>query len=85
LYISNCNSVTKNGIEIFLQELNPLREIIVSCSEQSVSRITRDDIANWNDTAIWIKKNWRFNFILKSYRREIYLGGYIWKRRRGEF
>lgn len=85
LYISNCNSVTKNGIEIFLQESNPLREIILCCSEQSVSRITRDDIANWNDTAIWIKKNWRFNFILKSYRREIYLGGYIWKRRRGEF
>ncbi|EFX87228.1 hypothetical protein DAPPUDRAFT_97349 [Daphnia pulex] len=85
LHISWCHSVTKNGIEIFLQESNPLREIVLHCSEDSGSRITREDIANWNETAIWIKKNWRFNFILQSSCRNIFLGGYKWERRRGEF
>jgi hypothetical protein len=85
LHISWCHSVTKNGIEIFLEESNPLREIILHCSENSGSRITREDVANWNETAIWIKKNWRFKFILKSSSRNIFLGGYKWERRRGEF
>jgi hypothetical protein len=85
LHISWCHSVTKNGIEIFLQESNPLREIVLHCREDLGSRITREDVANWNETAIWIKKNLRFNFILQSSCRNIFLGGYKWERRRGEF
>ncbi len=63
LCLYNCDSITKNGIDIFLQETNPLEKIILCRSPNS--RITREDIVNWNETAIWIEKNWRFNFIFE--------------------
>jgi hypothetical protein len=59
----SCKYVTKKGIDILLQETNPLEKIILRHSPNY--RITREDIVTWNKTAIWIEKNWRFNFIFE--------------------
>ena len=83
LYLYACSSVTKKGIDIFLQESNPLTEIFLYTNPvPHRSRITREDLIVWNNNPIWIKKNWQFNFILEHYPfrpdSRIFLGRY-WK------
>ena len=71
LYISNNNLVTKKGIEIFLNESNPLRTIFLHYT----SGITSEDVNDWNDKAIWIIKNWQFKLYFYSDSLKICLGG----------
>jgi hypothetical protein len=65
--------VTKKGIDLFMKESNPIR-LIILCPTDA---ITREDINDWNDNAIWIRKNWDFNFYLSCYKgkSEQRLGG----------
>jgi hypothetical protein len=71
LYLYNNNLVTKKGIEIFLNESNPLRTIFL----QSTSGITSEDVNDWNDKAIWIMKNWQFKLYFYSDSLKICLSG----------
>ena len=73
LTLTDCNSVTKNGIDIFLQESNVLRKIVLS----RMYGITRGQVQSWNDNAVWLKKNWKFKFyiILTRNFTKICLGG----------
>ena len=63
MYLYKCNSLTKNGIDVLLQETNPLRKIELTNNRE----IRNEDIKNWNENAIWVKKNWQFNlFVIKE-------------------
>lgn len=53
LYIKHCNSVTKTGINVFMQENNPLQEIVY----RYCGNITRDDVTEWN--AMVTKNKWQ--------------------------
>ncbi len=78
LHLFHCNLVTKKGIDIFLKESNPLREIMV-CSLNYHSGFTKEDLIDWNNNAIWIHKNWQFELIFTCLHKHIYLGGHIWE------
>ena len=73
LLISHNNLlVTKKGIEIFLNESNPLKTIVL----YNTPGITSEDVNDWNnDKAIWITKNWHFKLYFYSYFLKICLGG----------
>ncbi len=60
LLVTRCQSVTKKGIDLFMQESNPIRLIKLDITDA----ITREDIKNWNDNAIWKRKNWNLNFYI---------------------
>jgi hypothetical protein len=78
LHLSNCNSLTKNWIDFFLKECNPMREITVFTN--LAYGFTREDIFDWNNNAFWIKKNWQFNFIYRCIHKNVYLGEQVWER-----
>jgi hypothetical protein len=73
LLISHNNLlVTKKGIEIFLNESNPLKTIVL----YNTPGITSEDVNDWNnDKAIWITKNWHFKLYFYSYFLKICLCG----------
>jgi hypothetical protein len=54
LIIHHCNSVTKQGIDVFMQENNPLEVIDFS----RCGNITDEDVNNWK--AIATEMNWKF-------------------------
>jgi hypothetical protein len=53
LYIKHCNSVTRTGIDVFMQENNLLQEIVY----RYCGNITRDDVTEWN--AMVTKNKWQ--------------------------
>jgi hypothetical protein len=65
LTLDDSNAVSKKAIDnIFLQDFNPLKKIFLSETING-GIITRKDYIDWNENAIWIKKNWQFKFMLK--------------------
>jgi hypothetical protein len=70
LSIYFCHSVTKKGVDVFMQEKNPLKHIcLLSCRG-----ITGEDYMDWREKSIWIRRNWQFTFITNyfSYRDGVY-------------
>ena len=65
LTLDDSNAVSKKAIDnIFLQDFNPLKKIFLSETING-GIITRKNYIDWNENAIWIKKNWQFKFMLK--------------------
>jgi hypothetical protein len=54
LHLSNCNSLTKNWIDFFLKECNPMREITVFTN--LTYGITREDILIGTITRFGLRK-----------------------------
>ena len=72
LHLFHCNLITKKGIDIFLKDSNPLREIKV-CSLNYHSGFTKEDLIDWNNNAIWIQKNWQFQLIFTCFYKHSYI------------